>query len=446
MSLKFSVSGLRGIVGESLTPEVLIDYLKKYINYIQPKTVVIGRDSRITGEAIKNLVISILNFYGIDVIDLDLVTTPTVEINVKKLKADGGIIITSSHNPIEWNALKFLNKNGEFLSQDEINLMLNKEFSISYKRYDSFGRYKKYNLANKNHIENIIKTKIIDIEKIKELKLKVGIDTVNSSGVFLLREFFEDYLDWSIFEVNTEITGFFGRVAEPTKDSLRDLENLVREKDLDIGFALDPDGDRLVLVDKKLGVLSEEYTLPLAYLGFLNKKRSDIVVNLSTSMLSDFIASENNLKVYRAKVGEINVSLKMKEKSAKIGGEGNGGVIYSYSHYGRDALSGIILILILISEAEKSLYEIIEELPEFYMTKHKIETQSLDISRVESYFKTKFNGVYFNYEDGIRIEKPLEWWFHIRRSNTEPIVRMIAEGKDRDFIEKEVMNIKEILV
>ncbi len=447
MALMVSVSGIRGIVGESLTMDVLLNFLKAYISVINEssknKIIVIGRDSRPTGEMIEQFVSSTLQGLGYSVINLGIATTPTVEVAVTNLNADGGIIITASHNPVEWNALKFLNNKGEFFNEETVEKLksyLNKE--VSYKRYDEIGKSSVSNDGNKIHIKNVLDLPYINIDKIKEKNFKVALDTVNGAGVGIVRELSKE-LNFDLVEVNCEPHGFFQRGAEPTPENLTDLSKLVVENGCDIGFALDPDGDRLAIVDENGRPIGEEYTLAVACDFLLSVKKGTITTNLSSSMVLDDIAKKYGETCQRSKVGEINVSMKMQQNGSVIGGEGNGGVILPDSHYGRDAIVGIVLVLQSLAENTLKISQIRDSFTDYFMLKEKKSIEGLDKEAIFKKCVEKYKEFKIDSQDGIKIVTN-EWWIHVRASNTEPIIRIMIESASlelntklyNEFIEK----------
>ncbi|MCL2154984.1 MAG: phosphoglucosamine mutase [Leptospirales bacterium] len=434
-----SVSGIRGIVGESFTPELLVSAASAFSRYVNYGTVVIGRDSRPTGEAVSMNIISSLLLAGCNVIDIGIVPTPTVEIMVKELKAAGGIVISASHNPIEWNALKFINSSGTFLTSKEIiRLFKLMDSPSAFKKWDRVGKLTKNHSAEDIHIKKVLDC--ININKIQNKKIHVVLDSVNGAGSLITPKLL-DRLNCKVTTINCKPDGMFPRGAEPLPENLSQLSEAVIKNRADIGFAQDPDADRLAIVDEKGKPIGEEYTIALVTEHILSKKKKkkenvkeSVVVNLSTTKAVEDIALKFNVSFFRAKVGEINVVEEMKKRGAIIGGEGNGGVISPEIHSGRDSLAGIGYILEMISDRDKKLSDIVNELPDYYMKKGKVSLkQGIDIDSVLADIKRQFKDEKISDIDGLRIDfnKHPEFkngWVHLRSSNTEPVFRIIAES------------------
>ncbi|HOJ50504.1 MAG TPA: hypothetical protein PKW55_06825 [Spirochaetota bacterium] len=441
--LKVSVSGVRGIWGKDLNHNIIIDYIKAYIAYIKPKKVSIATDTRISGNVIKLLVKSVLNSYGIKILDLGVLPTPLLLYAVNKLKLDGGIIITSSHNPVEWNGLKFVKSGGVFLDNNDIKVLQEnfinknfKEFSIYTLKEDE----ESYNIIE-DYLEEL--SKYIDFNLIKKQKFKIAIDAGNGAILAVI--------DKILSKLNIEYTiihkkpGLFERNPEPVPDALNKLVEKVKETKSEIGFAYDPDADRLALVTEN-GPVGEDYTLAIAYLNMLDKGiKTDIVINFSTSSIIDEIAKMFNQNVYRSKVGEINVTEEIKKRDTLIGGEGNGGVILYNFNKCRDSIVATLILLEYLARKKQSLIEVIESLPKFYIIKDKIETdwnnKIIEIVK-DTISKNKVTIVSESIEDGLwfKLEKG---FLHIRGSNTEPIVRIIGESNKKEFISNIIGEIKD---
>ncbi len=430
-----SVSGIRGIVGDTLTPELILKVGSAFSKFIGKGTVVIGRDTRPTGEAIVNGIKSILLLTGCDVVDIGIVPTPTVQVMVEELEADGGIVISASHNPIEWNAFKLINKTGSFLNQKEIN----KFFSFMDEeprlvKWDKTGKNDiKYN-ADDVHLNRILK--IINKNKIKKSGFTVVIDSVNGAGSEITQKFLSE-LNCKIIPINCDMDKPFPRGAEPLPANLGDLSKYVLKYKADIGFAQDPDADRLAIVDDRGKPIGEEYTLVLVAEHLLGKEEGRVVTNLSTTKAVDDVCKKYGSKIKRTMVGEINVVDEMRKKETRIGGEGNGGVISPEVHLGRDSLVGIGYILEMMSERKKKISEIMEELPRYYMKKGKVQYDK-DKFKPSSLnkIKNKYKNEKISELDGLRIDfrKDPDFkdgWVHLRASNTEPIFRIISEGKTK---------------
>jgi len=426
-----SISGIRGIVGEGLTPELIVNFSAAAGTFYGDGNVMVGRDSRVTGEMVKAAVFSGLMSVGCNPVDLGICSTPTVEMAVKNSDAVGGIIITASHNPLEWNALKLLTSEGLFLDQEEgekiKQIIEGKQFS--YAPWNKIGEIKKYNRATEDHIEAVLKIPYINVEKIRKRKFKVAFDCVNGAGGTIIPELLKE-LGCETFPMNEEPTGFFAHTPEPVPANLKDLSEHVKKNKAEIGFAVDPDVDRCAIVAETGEPLGEEYTVTLATKLILSKKKGPVTVNISTTRAVDDVASKFGIAVTRTPVGEINVAKKMKEINAVIGGEGNGGVILPNIHLGRDAPVAIVLTLQHITETGGTISELWKSLPQYVMTKKKIDIGSSNPDEILEKIKDAHSHEKLNLIDGIKIERPTSW-VHIRKSNTEPIIRVIAEAKTK---------------
>ena len=430
-----SISGIRGIVGDGLDPETIIKFTNAYAEFIGSGKVVIGRDARITGEMVNQITTGTLLAKGIDVIDIGICPTPTVQFNVKKLKAQGGIAISASHNPNEWNALKLLNGTGQFLSPEEYVQMQKflKKDQLNYKSWDKIGKWTEYSKGIQNHVDAILDLGIIYLDEIRKRKFKVVLDCVNGAGTYVLPEFLKDF-GCEVIEMNCDRTGIFPRSPEPLPENLTETMKKVKETKADLGIVVDPDVDRLVLITDKGEPFSEENTIVLVVQFILSRKKGNVVVNLSTTRAVDDIAHQFSCEVYRSAVGEANVVKKMKEVNAVIGGEGSGGVIFPEVHYGRDALVGIALTLQCLADYGKPLSKLKDELPQYFISKKKIEI-TIDPDQVIQKLKATFSGQKINTEDGLRVDF-IDHWVHFRKSNTEPIIRIITEAKTKAEAEK----------
>jgi phosphomannomutase len=429
-----SVSGIRGIVGETLTPDLIVKVASAFAKYTKKGRIVVGRDTRPTGEAIKQVLEHVLTLSGCNVIDLGIVPTPTVELMVKDLNADGGIMISASHNPIEWNAFKLINKSGTFLNSKEIAQFfkyLDEDFK--YVLWNMTGSITYNSFAGNVHIEKVLH--IINKGKIKKKAFKVVLDSVNGAGSEITLKLLSE-LNCKIIPLYCDINAPFPRGAEPVPENLKDLARAVKKYGADIGFAQDPDADRLAIVNEHGVPIGEENTLVLVTEHLLSKKKGRVVVNLSTTKAIDDIARKYGVNVKRTKVGEINVTDEMRRNGARIGGEGNGGVISPEINMGRDSLAGIGYVLEMMAERGRSIGGLVNDLPQYVMKKGKIKSDDskknkLIFERIISDFK----GEKFSDIDGLRIDfvKNNEFkggWVHLRPSNTEPIFRIISEGKD----------------
>jgi len=427
-TLMSSISGIRGIIGDGLEPETIVKNTNAYADFIGSGIVVIGRDARITGEMVIKITSGTLLAKGIDVIDIGICPTPTVQYNVKKLKAQGGIVISASHNPNEWNALKLLNGTGQFLSPDEYIQMQKylQNNEPNYKSWDKVGKWTEYSKGIQNHIDAIFDLGIIYVEEIRKRRFKVLLDCVNGAGAYLLPDFLKEF-GCEVIEMNCEKTGIFPRTPEPLPENLTDTMKKVKETKADIGIVVDPDVDRLVLITDKGEPFSEENTITQIVQFVLSRKKGNVVVNLSTTRAVDDVAAKFDCKVFRSPVGEANVVKKMKEVDAVIGGEGSGGVIFPELHYGRDALVGIALTLQHLSDFGKPISKLKEELPHYFIVKKKIEVTS-DPDELIQKLSDRFSNQTINTEDGLRVDFE-DHWVHFRKSNTEPIIRIIVEAK-----------------
>ncbi|MBU4486509.1 MAG: phosphoglucosamine mutase [Candidatus Delongbacteria bacterium] len=445
--LMISVAGIRGIVGDSLTPDVIVRYVSAYSRLMNKGTIVVGRDSRLSGKAISNLICSILNMCGRDVIDIDIATTPTVAMAIQLYEAAGGIAITASHNPVEWNALKFMDDKTLFLNEmqgEQLHYLLTENRFI-YETYDKIGSTKlEIDESRKYHIQKILDIPYINKSDIRKRAFKVAIDCVNGAGSVILPVLLQD-LGCSVTKINCEPNGIFPHGAEPLPENLGEICSIMEKGNFDIGMVVDPDSDRLALISENGDPLGEEYTLAMAVDLILSKKISDIAINVSTSRATEDIARKYGCNTFRTKVGEINVSTVMLEKGLTIGGEGNGGVILPEIHPGRDALIGAAIILQYLTEKEKFVSEIFAELPAYQIVKDKVSVEGIN-------FDAKANIIIENTEkesidltDGIKING-IEDWVQLRKSNTEPIVRIFAEAKTREAALNLVKKYKDMIL
>ncbi len=434
-TLMVSVSGIRGIVGDGLDPETIVKYTQAYADFCGKGKIVIGADGRISGTMMKNIIIGTLIAKGNDVIDIGITPTPTVLYNVNKLSAVGGISISASHNPNEWNALKLLNDKGEFMTPEqnkEMLSLLNKPGLLS--KWDELGKLEVSEEGLKNHLKDVLSLKFIDLDAIRKRKFKVLLDCVNGAGSYVMPQLLEE-LGCEVVKLNCEKNGIFPRLPEPIPENLTETLKAVSENNCDIGIVVDPDVDRLVLITEKGEPFIEENTITQAVKFILGKEKGDVVVNLSTTRAVDDVANEYGIKVYRSPVGEANVVKKMKEVNAVIGGEGSGGVILPELHYGRDALVGTVLTLQHLLEYGGTMSELKESLPQYYIVKGKVETGGRKPDEVISKLVKKYKNENINTDDGLRIEFD-DHWVHFRKSNTEPIIRCIVEAKDKNLAEE----------
>ena len=429
-----SASGLRGIAEDHFTPELIDNYISAFISTQNIKSCVIGRDGRPSGKQISQWVIDSFHKNGINVENCGLATTPTMQVMTEKENFDGGIVITASHNPSEYNGLKFLQTDGTFLSPEQCEELFKAvDKNVSIDPPDSLGVVSDYSTANEEHIDKVLAAKCIDTDNIRKNNFKVVIDAVNGAGSFILPMLCER-LDCEVITMNCSGDGYFSRIPEPLAENLDALEQKVLEVGADIGFATDPDGDRLSIVSNKGKAIGEEYTLVLAVKNYLNFQESMVVTNLSTSMMLDNITN----KTIRTRIGEAHVVQKMNELNISIGGEGNGGVILKEVHLGRDSLVAVSMILSLLSISGKSISDEICSIPKYLMVKDKILLNSkIDFDSLESIFDcdeiNRIDGIKFSWSDK---------WIHIRKSNTEPIIRIFAEAPTKDEVDELVNTLK----
>jgi len=428
-NLMISVSGVRGIVGDGLTPEVALKFAQAYGSEYGPGKIVVGRDSRVTGEMIKHAVFSGLMSVGCDVVDIGIAPTPTTELVTERDEHGGGIIITASHNPKEWNALKLLAPDGLFLTADQGERVLRRvrENDYYFAAWNAMGQVSQYTNAIQDHIAAILSLQLVNVDQIRSRKFKVVVDPCNGAGGTILPQLLQALGCQAIF-INHEPNGLFPRSPEPIPANLKQLGEAVVEHRADLGIAVDPDVDRLALVSEKGMPLGEEYTLALATQFVLSKSPGPIVVNASTTRAIDDIAEKYGAKVFRTKVGEIHVASKAREVGAAIAGEGNGGVIYPELHLGRDAPVGIALILQLLSEYNGSISQLHASLPQYVMVKEKVTLPfDVDAKGLVNRLIEKHESDTIDTIDGLKILYERSW-VHIRASNTEPIIRVIAEA------------------
>ncbi len=435
-TLKVTVSGVRGIIGDSLTPEVALSFARAFGTYIKGGKVVVARDTRPSGEQLKqSICLGLLNT-GCEIIDVGIATTPTLLLMIKQLAANGGVVITASHNPAQWNGLKFASSEGTFLKGQEVEEFLNiwrqKEFNLVNKDNLQYKESIDCKDAARRHIDKILN--YINAEVIRKRKFTVALDSCNGAGSVITPMLLKE-LDCNVILINTEPNGLFPHNPEPIAENLKELCNIVKTKKAEIGFAQDADADRLAIVSEKGECIGEEYTLALAVQFVLKKKSGIVVTNLSTTKAVDDIAQQYNSSVIRTKIGEINVVTEMKSNNAIIGGEGNGGVIVPEIVYGRDSLAGIGMILQHLAETKLSISQLVATIPQYKMVKKKLEYPENKINMFLEKVKDKYKDESINLEDGIKINFE-DSWVHIRPSNTEPIIRVIAEAKTLEEAEE----------
>lgn len=442
MTLIKSISGIRGTIGgpsgENLTPPDVVKFTTAYVRLIAARTedrkpvVVVGRDARISGEMVANLVEGTLLACGADVINAGLCTTPGTEMAVIVNRADGGIIITASHNPRQWNALKLLNSRGEFLSDAEGKQVLAmSEEEFDYPEIDAIGHVLSRAPFNDEHIRRVLALPLVDVEAVRRRRYKVVVDAVNSVGGVVIPKLLRE-LGCEVVELNCEPTGDFAHNPEPLPENLTGIsEAVVREK-ADLGVVVDPDVDRLAFVSEDGTMFGEEYTLVAVADYILSKTPGDTVSNLSSSRALRDVTERHGCRYYASAVGEVNVTTKMREVGAVIGGEGNGGVIYPELHYGRDALVGTALFLTWLTERGLTMTQLRATYPSYFASKNKIQlTPAIDVDKVLREVKGRYSNENVNDIDGVKIDFP-ENWVHLRKSNTEPIIRVYTEAKSMD--------------
>lgn len=440
MSLIKSISGIRGTIGgkpgDGLSPLDIVKFTAAYATFIRSNstrdtnTIVVGRDARLSGKMVDSLVVGTLTGMGFDVVNIGPASTPTTEIAVVEEQACGGIIITASHNPIQWNALKLLNQDGEFLNdlQGKEVLRIAEEQSFSFADVMSLGHEFEVNNYNQRHIRKVLDLKLVDREAIAKANFTVAVDAVNSVGGVVIPQLLRALGVKNIIELNCEPTGKFAHTPEPVPANLTQIAGLMRDGDIDVGFVVDPDVDRLAIVMENGEMFVEEYTLVSVADYVLSHTPGSTVSNLSSSRALRDITNAHGCKYTAAAVGEVNVTTKMKETGAVIGGEGNGGVIYPEAHYGRDALVGVALFLTLLAKSGKKVSELKATYPAYEIVKDKVTlTPDIDVDAVLDAVKKEYAGEEITDIDGVKIDFA-DSWVHLRKSNTEPIIRVIAEA------------------
>lgn len=452
MALIKSISGIRGTIGgktnENLTPLDVVKFTAAYGSWLASQSknnkIVLGRDGRISGEMVSNLVTSTLISLGFNVIDLGLSTTPTVEMAVKFEDAAGGIILTASHNPKEWNALKLLNSKGEFISGDEgkLILALAEKEEFNFVQIDELGTIIKNDELLKKHINGCVNYKFVDIVAIKKAKFKIVVDAINSTGAIAVPALLKALGVQDIMVINEEVNGKFAHNPEPLPEHLTQLSIEVVKQNASLGIAVDPDVDRLCFVCEDGSMFGEEYTLVAVADYMLSKQKGNTVSNMSSTRALRDVTLKYGGEYFPSAVGEVNVVNRMKEKNAVIGGEGNGGIIVPDLHYGRDALIGIALFLTHLATSKKTIKQLRNTFPNYFISKNKITiTEGINIGDIFEKIKDKYKNQPINTEDGLKIEFDKDW-VHLRTSNTEPIIRIYAESNfetTADNIAKRIM-------
>ena len=459
MTLIKSISGIRGTIGgqagNGLTPIDIVKFTAAFGSWVIEKTgnkrIVLGRDARISGEMVNNLVIGTLQGLGIEVIDLGLSTTPTVEIAVPEEQAGGGIILTASHNPKQWNALKLLNADGEFISDSDGKEVLDlaESAGFDFAEVDKLGKVVRNDTYLQKHIDKVLALPLVDVEAIKKADFKVVIDCVNSTGGIFIPALLKALGVTRITELYCEPNGHFPHNPEPLPENLTEISKEVQKQNADLGIVVDPDVDRLCFVNEDGSMFGEEYTLVAVAAYVLKNTLGNTVSNLSSTRALRDVTEKAGSEYNASAVGEVNVVNKMKETNAVIGGEGNGGIIYPESHYGRDALVGIALFLTHLAKFGKSVSLLRSSYPQYHISKNKITlTPEMDIDNLLKQVEEKYKKQPYSTIDGLKIEFD-KTWVHLRRSNTEPIIRIYSEAENETVAEslanKIISDIKEIL-
>jgi len=440
MALIKSISGIRGTIGgrpgEGLSPVDVVKFTAGYASWVREKVqkrqnkIVVGRDARISGEMVSSLVIATLQGMGFHVVNIGLATTPTTELAVTEEQADGGLILTASHNPKHWNALKLLNENGEFLSAEEGArvLELAESGSFEFAGVDDLGMVTEKDYTD-IHIEKVLELELVDRAAIEAAGFSVAVDAVNSVGGIAMPALLKALGVRNVVEINCEPTGHFAHTPEPLPENLTETSEIIRSSNVDAGFVVDPDVDRLVIINEDGSMFGEEYTLVAVSDYVLGHTRGNTVSNLSSSRALRDVTEKHGGTYTAAAVGEVNVVESMKATNAVIGGEGNGGIIYPASHYGRDALVGTALFLSHLAKSGQKCSELRKKYPDYYMSKNKIElTPGIDVDALLVRLKDKYSKERVTDIDGVKIDFE-ESWVHLRKSNTEPIVRIYSEAK-----------------
>lgn len=456
MTLIKSISGIRGTIGgkagEGLNPLDIVKFTSAYatlirrISTVGSNKIVVGRDARISGEMVKNVVCGTLMGMGFDVINIGLASTPTTELAVTMAGACGGIILTASHNPKQWNALKLLNEHGEFLNAAEGQevLRIAEAEAFEYADIDHLGSYTEDNSYNEKHIDSVLALKLVDVEAIRRANFHVAIDCVNSVGGIILPQLLKRLGVQHVEKLYCEPTGNFQHNPEPLEKNLGDIMNLMKEGKADVAFVVDPDVDRLAMICEDGTMYGEEYTLVTVADYVLKHTPGNTVSNLSSTRALRDVTRKYGMQYNAAAVGEVNVVTKMKETNAVIGGEGNGGVIYPESHYGRDALVGIALFLSHLAHEGKKVSELRASYPNYFIAKNRIDlTPQTDVDAILAKVKEMYKNEEINDIDGVKIDFP-DKWVHLRKSNTEPIIRVYSEAatmEAADELGKQIMDI-----
>lgn len=457
MSLIKSISGIRGTIGgrpgEGLSPLDVVKFTAAYAAFIRKSSecasnlIVVGRDARVSGPMVDSLVCATLNGMGFDVVNIGLASTPTTEVAVAGMKACGGIILTASHNPAQWNALKLLNSDGEFLNdkQGKEVLAIAEAEDFKFATYDRLGTILTDQTWNRRHIEQVLGLRLVDRDAIANANFTVAVDAVNSVGGIVIPQLLRALGVKNIVELNCEATGRFAHTPEPIPENLTQISALMADGKADVGFVVDPDVDRLAIVMENGEMFVEEYTLVAVADYILRHTPGATVSNLSSSRALGDVTRAHGCEYNAAAVGEVNVVTKMKETAAVIGGEGNGGVIYPEAHYGRDALVGVALFLTLLAKSGKKVSELKKEYPQYAIAKNKIQlTPDIDVDAILAAMKEKYSSEKITDIDGVKIDFK-DSWVHLRKSNTEPIIRIYAEAHTMEEAEALADNVKQVM-
>lgn len=457
MSLIKSISGIRGTIGgqpgEGLSPVDVVKFTAAYAQFIKSsttaksRTIVVGRDARLSGPMVSKLVVATLNGMGFDVVNIGKASTPTTEIAVVMEKACGGIIITASHNPKQWNALKLLNHRGEFLNDAEGKevLRIAEQNDYQFAPVEELGNTYKNTTYNRKHIDMVCALDLVDIDAITKADFTVAVDAVNSVGGTVIPELLKALGVKNIIELNCEDNGKFAHTPEPIPENLTQISDLMKNSKADVGFVVDPDVDRLAIVMENGEMFVEEYTLVAVADYILSHTPGSTVSNLSSSRALRDVTHKHGCEYNAAAVGEVNVVTKMKETGAVIGGEGNGGVIYPAAHYGRDALVGVALFLTLLAKSGKTVSELKKTYPQYSIAKNKIElTPDINVDNILTAIKGKYADEKITDIDGVKIDFP-DSWVHLRKSNTEPIIRIYAEASSMEKADALAQDIKDVI-
>ena len=440
MALIKSISGIRGTIGgapsEGLSPVDIVKFTAAYATFIKRNSpvgsnvIVVGRDARISGPMVSSIVVSTLTAMGFDVVNIGLASTPTTEIAVTEEKADGGIIVTASHNPTQWNALKLLNHNGEFLNDAEGKQVLKIAEEESFKFAEVYDLGKEYvnETYNRRHIDHVLSLDLVDVDAISKANFTVAVDAVNSVGGVVIPQLLRALGVKNVIELNCEATGHFAHTPEPIPENLTQISDLMKEGKADVGLVVDPDVDRLAIVMENGEMFVEEYTLVAVADYVLSQTPGATVSNLSSSRALRDVTQRHGCTYSASAVGEVNVTTEMKRTGAVIGGEGNGGVIYPASHYGRDALVGVALFLTLLAKSGKKVSELKATYPAYAIAKNKIElTPEINVDAILEEIKSVYSSEKITDIDGVKIDFE-DGWGHLRKSNTEPIIRIYSEA------------------